>query len=555
MVESPRDQVAQGREALRGGDAMGARSVFEDALAAGASGAVLEGLSAASYVLLEFPRSIDEMERAHAAYRSEGDGPGAVRTARTLGYLHGSTSGDWAIAGGWIARAKTLMVDQPDSSESGWIALTEGMFEENRSVKEQHYALALVVGRRRSDAELVFCTLAYLGASLVHDDRVEEGMMLLDEALAAVAGGEVEDFVVLEEIFCQMFSACERAQDVGRAEQWIRVGETIAERRRLPAVSAYCRTHYGGILTAAGRWPEADDALTEAVRLWALGRRTLKAGALVRLAGLRVKQGRLEEAERLLDGISDHDEATLPLASLQFARGQTAVARETLERVLQRSDPSSSIVVPLLALLIDVHLAGGDLASAQTTVDALTVCAADHPSAYAAAVLALARGRIALSTGTGDPREWLREALNGFNTAQLPLETALCRLDLARAFGEESPLVAVSEARMALLEFERLTAARQVDAAQSLLRRLGARVSPARSGGSNLTRREKDVLTLLGEGLSNPEIAERLFISRKTVEHHVGNVLDKLGLRNRSEAAAYAVRAGSSGDDAGRAKK
>ena len=108
-----------------------------------------------------------------------------------------------------------------------------------------------------------------------------------------------------------------------RAEQWIRVGEAIAERRRLPAVSAYCRTHYGGILTAAGRWPEADDALTEAVRLWALGRRTLKAGALVRLADLRVKQGRLEEAERLLDGMSDDPEATLPLASLQFARGES----------------------------------------------------------------------------------------------------------------------------------------------------------------------------------------------------------------------------------------
>ena len=51
------------------------------------------------------------------------------------------------------------------------------------------------------------------------------------------------------------------------------------------------------------------------------------------------------------------------------------------------------------------------------------------------------------------------------------------------------------------------------------------------------------MLDLLGHGLSNPEISDRLYISRKTVEHHVGNILAKLGLRSRAEAAAYAARA------------
>src|SRR4029450_2265623 len=131
--------------------------------------------------------------------------------------------------------------------------------------------------------DLAFSALAYFGASLVHADRVEEGMVRLDEALAAVVGGEVGDIFVVEEVFCQMFAACERAHDVARAEQWLRVGEAIAGQRNLPAVVAYCRTHFGGVMTAA------EAALTDAIRLWALGRRTLKAGGLARLGGLRVR--------------------------------------------------------------------------------------------------------------------------------------------------------------------------------------------------------------------------------------------------------------------------
>jgi len=540
---SPGDLIEDGQAALRVGDAAGARAAFERALAADPSGDALEGLARASYVELDFPAAIELWERAYAAHRRDGGSVGAVRVARTLGYMYGSLVGDMAVHSGWLARSQRLLAVDPDEREAGWVTLNRGMFEADQARKEALLREAVAVGRTVGDVDLEFVALAYLGAGLVHADRVEEGMLLLDEALAAVAGHEVEDFMVLEEIFCQLFSACEYAHDVARAEQWIRVGEAIAERRRLPAVSAFCRTHYGGLMTAAGNWPEADAALTGAVRLWGLGQRSwLRAGALVRLADLRVRQGRVEEARGLLVGLDVDPEAARTLAAIHLASGEAARARDVLERALAQVEPGSTAAATLLALLVDVLLDQGATGEAAATLDALLACDAADSNAYVRAVAALARGRVCLATGTGDPLECLRAALSGFARAQMPMELARARLELAHALRTDQPEVALAEARAALEAFERLEAARQADAAAAVLRSLGVRPATARRSPGTLTRREAEVLDLLGHGLSNPEIAERLFISRKTVEHHVANVLAKLGLRNRAEAAAYATR-------------
>ena len=124
----------------------------------------------------------------------------------------------------------------------------------------------------------------------------------------------------------------------------------------------------------------------------------------------------------------------------------------------------------------------------------------------------------------------------------MPVEVARYRLELATALLTQEPQVAMAEAQAAHAAFERLQAAREADAAAALLRSLGVRPAVGGRRDGALTRREAEVLDLLGHGLSNPEISERLYISRKTVEHHVGNILAKLGLRRRAEAAAYVVR-------------
>ena len=114
-------------------------------------------------------------------------------------------------------------------------------------------------------------------------------------------------------------------------------------------------------------------------------------------------------------------------------------------------------------------------------------------------------------------------------------------MELARALVDRDRPVAISEARAALAAFDRLGAVPDADGAAAFLRSLGVK---GRTGPKNLellSKRELEVLRLVAQGLSNHEIAERLFISNKTAAHHVSNILSKLALRSRTEAAAYAA--------------
>jgi DNA-binding CsgD family transcriptional regulator len=554
-IESVEALTRKGSEAFERGDAEASRAAFEAALGHRESGELLEGLARARYLEVDYHGSIEAHERAFAAYASDDDSLSAARTARLLSWLFVNVLGDFAVAGGWLARAEALLGDADDEGvERGWVELTRATREPHGESRVGQLATALDIGRGLGDPDLQFAALARLGETLAMTGRVEEGMLCLDEALAAACAGEVRDLYVVESVFCGMFLTCERIHDLARAEQWLRAAGDLVRRRNILAVGPLCRAHYGGLLMAAGRWDEADAELAEAARVFKGGYAAAQAIVLVRLADLRVRQGRLEEAAALLEGLDQIPDAARPLAALHLARGEAALARDVLERrlampafempwpIAPTQPPPPAVTGPLLALLAEACAAEGAQDDAAAATERLVDLAERHPSPYLAACAALARGRLCVASGTGDAKACLREALASFSAAQMPAELARARLELAEAIADEQPEVAVAEAKAALDAFEVLQAARDADEAASLLRSLGAPGRSAPKRREPLTKRESEVLDLLGHGLSNPEIAERLFISRKTAEHHVGHILSKLDLRNRSEAAAYATR-------------
>ncbi len=148
-------------------------------------------------------------------------------------------------------------------------------------------------------------------------------------------------------------------------------------------------------------------------------------------------------------------------------------------------------------------------------------------------------------TGAAEP--WRLQLDGRWREASSAWEALDCPYEAARALLDGDEIESVEDAHAT---FDRLGAGPAAALAARRLRELGARSIPrgrrptTRSNPAGLTERELDVLHLVVEGLPNPEIAARLFLSPRTVDHHVSAVLAKLGVARRGDVAAAAARIG-----------
>lgn len=243
MGRSSRELLDEAYAAVETGEPHQAIARFEQVASTEASGEAFEGLGLTHYLLTDYGAATAALEEAYAAYRRAGDVLAASRSARVLAWITGNVFGDWAVRSGWLARARTMLADvDADSAEGGWVLMLNAQSDSDPDRKLEWYRLALDLGRRFSDASLEIEALGWLGLQIAIAGDVDEGLRLLDEALAAVVSGEVQDLYVVEGTFCGLFWACERFHDIERAEQWVRAAESLQRRRHL-GVAGFCRAH------------------------------------------------------------------------------------------------------------------------------------------------------------------------------------------------------------------------------------------------------------------------------------------------------------------------
>jgi DNA-binding CsgD family transcriptional regulator len=247
----------------------------------------------------------------------------------------------------------------------------------------------------------------------------------------------------------------------------------------------------------------------------------------------------------LLRGWEDRLETAPAQAKLHEACDELELAVSTLRWALREQETNLVASAPLWAHLVELECRR-DIAAADEAASRLETIAASLVSPGIRALALLSRGRVQVARGE-DAVATLLSALRELGEDERPRLRAEIHIALAEGQQKRDVAAATTQARAGLAIFERLGARRQADHAAALLRSLGVRVragadAAGRRGPETLSRREREVVPLLAQGLSNAQIAKLLFITPKTVEHHITNILGRLGLRTRTEVAAWAHR-------------
>jgi DNA-binding CsgD family transcriptional regulator len=432
--------------------------------------------------------------------------------------------------------------------------VSEERFEEARDLAE----LTISRSRRAGSTDTEADGLAALGTVLAATERLDEGLGRLRQAgdLAAQYGHRHQFMMAAGNHVALLYDSGRDGEMAHAIAHWL----PISERLKLRHYSSEIRSAHIRLLVDTGDWAAAR-------RLLAGHRhhsRPRELDASIGRATMALGSGDLEEAEHLIRaarrGVAQVLQAG-PLCAISDLEAELLIQREDFEgaaQVAATALPSIHVGFDqhwfywLTAHIVRAHAERaltGETDARRRAASALRGMrakrAADRPRVGQRAIaisLLQARAEATRLRPRPSVRLWLRVA-RGWTNLNRPGRAAYAWLRLAEA---------------ATAAGEPAQSARAIAEGHAITQRLGHRLLMGRfeaashrgSGAGNaasvdrLTPREREVLALIAAGRSNREIADALVVGQKTAETHVSNVLGKLGVTRRTQAAVIAIAAG-----------
>jgi DNA-binding NarL/FixJ family response regulator len=533
-----------------------------------------------------WPDGGDEERRAHVLERyarccqPAGELAESARAWRELIALRGAAGDELAVAVGQrgLAAVHELKGDR-EAAVAARRAAADAYAATDRPAEAAVERLAIANQRRlaarhgeaielartaRADAEaagrldLRIRALGLEGVARAKHGEYREGLELVRGGLAVALEHDLT--AVAAELYQRLSVTLYDSADYRRAEEALGTALELCRASPDANTEVACVTCMAYVLRERGEWSRAAEMCRELI-----ARRTAVFVAEALLGAIYAFEGKLSSARRLLASslataarVRHYNitvDTTSALARVAAAEGDADEAGERCRAVVARWQDSDDhhYAVGGVRWSAAFFAAQGDRAGAHACAEALAHIASTTGHADALAALAHALAETALLEGDADTAaEQLVRAVELHRDLDMPFERAQIELRAGVA------LAAAGEREVAL---ERLCdayrtarklgarplaaeAAREVAAlGESVVVRLGRR-AVADADWSGLTRREREVVRLVAVGRTNREIARDLFLSTRTVDMHVRNILRKLDCRSRIEAAGRAREMG-----------
>jgi DNA-binding CsgD family transcriptional regulator/tetratricopeptide (TPR) repeat protein len=507
-LSSHREAAAQYARALR----------FASALPPAERARLLECQSYEYYLTDQIPEAVAAREAALKIWRVEGDPLREGDCLRWLSRLYWFT-GDRARAGEAGRAALQALEPLTPGRElamalSNWAQLH--MLAQRSTEAISWGERAIELAERLGDSTTLVHALNNVGSARLYEGH-DSGREQLERSLALALEAGMEEHAA--RAYTNLSSILTASFQFELAERYLLEGLSYCTERDLDSWRLYMLGWHGVSLMRRGRWEEAVAAAEDGLR-----------------------HPRLSPVSRI--------QALYVLGRIAALRGEVRGAA-LLEEALELARPTNELqrLAPVYAARAEIAWLSGETERIRPEADAVLNLALEQRDPWLAGELLYWSS---LAEGQRQAPEWIAapfalQLAGRWTEAADEWRRIGCPVEAACALVESGSSAAL---RAALHQFEHLRASALAKMARRRMRSAGERRVPrgpnraTRGNPLQLTRREMEILHLLAEGRKDAEIAGSIYVSSRTVGHHVSSILSKLGVRTRTEAAHEARRQG-----------